>query len=378
MIRRFPAEWEPQDGVMMTWPHDGGDWAPYLQTVEPVFVRIAAEIAKRERLLLVCRDEAHRRYVEKLLNGAGADLVRVRFHCIPSNDTWARDHGPITVIEGDKPSLCDFGFNGWGGKFEAGLDNRITAALHGQGAFGGVPLERIDLILEGGGIETDGLGTLLITRRCLLSETRNPGMTQERMEALLARHLGARRFLWLDEGGLDGDDTDGHIDTLARFSDPNTILYQACDDTQDPNHPGLQAMADELRTLRDAGGKPYRLIPLPSPRPIRNAEGDQLPASYANFLIINGETCRSQLTPLTPVSGGEAYRSQLTPLTPFPGGAVLAAIYQDPADAVVLERLASAFPGREIVPIDCRPLILQYGSLHCVTMQLPRGVLGKT
>ncbi|MBU0500838.1 MAG: agmatine deiminase family protein [Gammaproteobacteria bacterium] len=343
MTRRLPAEWEPQDGVMMTWPHDGGDWAPCLQEVEPVFVRIAVEIAKRERLLAVCRDEPHRRHVQDLLDGAGVDPDRVSLPCIPSDDTWARDHGPITVIEDGQPQLRDFIFNGWGGKFEAGLDTQITSALHAQGVFGDWPLQDIKLVLEGGGIETDGQGTLLVTRRCLLSETRNPGMIQERMETLLTQYLGVKRFLWINEGGMEGDDTDGHIDTLVRFSDPGTLLYQACDDLSDPNFGGLRAMEAELQTLRDAVANPYRLIPLPSTRPIRNAEGDQLPASYANFLIVNG--------------------------------AVLAPIYREPADAIVLERLAAAFPAREIVPIDCRPLILQHGSLHCVTMQLPKGVL---
>lgn len=341
MSRRLPAEWEPQDGVMLTWPHDGGDWAPYLPEVEPVFVRIAEEIGKRQRLLIVCRDEAHRGHIRGLLSAI--DPSNLRLHCIPSNDTWARDHGPISVMRDGVPLLCDFGFNGWGGKFAAELDDRISATLHAQGAFGRAPREPVDLILEGGGIETDGQGTLLVTRRCLLSESRNPGMTQERMESRLTELFGTDRFFWLDHGSLDGDDTDGHIDTLARFSDPRTILYQACDDPEDPNHTSLKAMETELQGLRDGEGNPYRLIPLPSPRPIHNAAGDQLPAGYANFLVING--------------------------------AVLVPTYQDPADAVVLDQLTVAFPCRAIVPIDCRPLILQYGSLHCVTMQLPEGVL---
>ncbi|MET0105479.1 MAG: agmatine deiminase family protein [Sedimenticola sp.] len=341
--RRFPAEWEAQDGVMLTWPHGLGDWAPYLAEVEPVFVEIAREIARRERLLVVCSDQVHRAHIQALLQAECIAMERVQFALAPSNDTWARDHGPITVLQDGVPWLCDFTFDGWGGKYPAELDNRITPSLQRQGLFAEPGMDSIELVLEGGGIETDGEGTLLLTSRCLLSEARNPGITREAMEAALGRWLGIERFLWLEHGGLAGDDTDGHIDTLARFCDPGTIAYQACSDVNDSNHAALQRMEAELQGLKTAHGEPYRLVALPSPAPLLNAGGDQLPASYANFLIING--------------------------------AVLVPTYGDPADAVVLEKLADCFPGREMVGIDCRPLVLQYGSLHCVTMQLPRGAL---
>lgn len=340
---QFPAEWAPQDAVQLTWPNDRGDWAPYLAQVEPVFIAIAHAVAHRERLIISCYDQAHRDAVENRLRAAGVDLSRVRLYAIPSNDTWARDHGPITVYADGKPRLLDFQFNGWGGKYSATLDNQISRHLLNQGAFGSTPLITLELILEGGGIETDGTGTLLTTTSCLLAPTRNPQFDQAQLETRLSQLLGVDRFLWLHHGDLQGDDTDGHIDTLARFCSADTIAYQGCNDADDSHYPVLRAMAAELRAFRTRAGQPYRLIELPWPRAKRNAAGDRLPATYANFLIIND--------------------------------AVLLPIYNDPADARASAALQEAFPDREIVPIDCSALILQYGSLHCVTMQLPQGVL---
>jgi agmatine deiminase len=342
-MRRFPAEWAPQDGVQLTWPNDCGDWAPYLDQVEPVFVALAREIARRERVLIGCYDDAHCRTVSARLRAAGVHMERVSLFAAPSNDTWARDHGPITVYVDEHPRLLDFTFNGWGGKYDAGLDNRITERLAAAGAFGDCPVEPVDLVLEGGGIETDGAGTLLTTTSCLQAPTRNPQLNRAQLEARLGELLGVDRVLWLHHGHLEGDDTDGHIDTLARLCSRDVIAYQGCDDPRDSHYPALNAMAEELSTLRTRGGKPYRLIELPWPQPKRNAEGKRLPATYANFLIVNE--------------------------------AVLAPAYADPADARAMERLQEAFPDRAIVPIDCSALILQYGSLHCVTMQLPRGTL---
>lgn len=342
---RLPAEWEPQGAVLLTWPHDASDWGPLLPEVEPVFVRIAREIALRQPLLVVCRDARHRALVLARLEQAGVDPLRLVTALHPSNDSWARDHGPIGVLTQRGPLLLDFRFDGWGGKYLADLDNALNAGLHGQGAFGAAPIKAIDLVLEGGAIETDGQGTLLAVRRCLLDPRRNPGISRASMEASLRRHLGIERFLWLEHGGLAGDDTDGHIDTLVRFSDPRTLVYQAADDPDDVNYSVLRAMAAELAALRDPQGRPYRLRALPAPRSIRDASGDPLPASYANFLIINR--------------------------------ALLAPTYGDQADGRALEVLASCFPGREVIGIDCRPLIQQFGSLHCVTMQLPWGVVNQ-
>ncbi|MBZ0071253.1 MAG: agmatine deiminase family protein [Gammaproteobacteria bacterium] len=342
----FPPEWAPQDAVQLTWPNDRGDWAPHLERVEPVFLAIAREVARRQRLLISCYDSGHLRAVTDRLRTAGVDLDRVRLFVVPSNDTWARDHGPITVYGDAGPRLLDFVFNGWGGKYDATLDNQITARLSAAGAFGDCPRVEVELVLEGGGIETDGEGTLLTTASCLLAPTRNPQLNQAQLEARLHELLGVDRFLWLHHGALEGDDTDGHVDTVARFCTPDTIAYQGCSDPQDPHYPSLQAMAGELHGFRRRDGRPYRLIELPWPAAKRNAAGQRLPATYANFLIING--------------------------------AVLLPVYDDPADAAAIAALAPVFPDREIVPIDCSALILQYGSLHCVTMQLPQGVLGAT
>jgi len=238
--------------------------------------------------------------------------------------------------------LLDFRFNGWGGKFPCELDDRITARLHESGAFGSTPREPFDLILEGGSIETDGLGTLLTTAECLLHPNRN-GLDRASLERRLTETLGFTRYLWLRHGHLAGDDTDSHIDTLARFCDSRTIAYQGCADPADPHHEPLRAMAAELRAFRTPGGQPYRLIELPLPAARRDEKGDRRPAGYANFLILNG--------------------------------AVLVPTYGDPLDAIALERLGPCFPDREVIGIPCATLIRQGGSLHCATMQLPAGSL---
>ncbi|MEW6353971.1 MAG: agmatine deiminase family protein [Pseudomonadota bacterium] len=336
---RLPAEWEPQAALLLTWPHEHGDWKPWLAEVEPVFVAIARHTATREKLIITCYDATHERHVRQLLEQARVAAAQVAFYIAPSNDSWVRDHGPITVYRNGVPTLLDFTFNGWGGKFDAELDDQITRRLHALGAFGGAPLESVDLVLEGGSIESDGAGTLLTTARCLLSPRRNPHYNRAQLENQFQQLLGIKRVLWLEHGYLAGDDTDSHIDTLARFCDADTITYVACDDPHDEHYAALQAMERELKSFRTASGQPYRLIPLPWPQPKRNAAGQRLPASYANFLIINH--------------------------------AVLTPTYNDPADAAALQRLQRAFPHHEVIGVPCSALILQYGSLHCVTMQVP-------
>ena len=341
--RYLPPEWASQSGVMLTWPHGHGDWAARLATVEPVFVAIAREVARRERVLIGAYDVDHSHRIQKLLRDAGVDLSRVVLRIAISNDTWARDHGPITLLCRNDATLLDFGFNGWGGKYPHALDKVITRRLYEAGAFGATPLETVDWVLEGGSIEVDGDGTLLTTARCLLAPTRNPGFTRDRLEQNLKELLGLNRILWLNRGYLAGDDTDSHIDTLARFCNAHTIAYVACDDPADEHYLELKSMEQELQKFRTADGTPYRLAPLPWPRAKYNEDGKRLPATYANFLVVNG--------------------------------AVLVPTYDDPADAAALARLKDCFPDREIVAVDCLPLIYQFGSLHCVTMQLPAGVL---
>lgn len=332
----LPPEWYPQQAVMLTWPHSDSDWASKLDFVEPVFIEIARHIAVREALIIACFDQTHLQHVQRSLSFI--DSSRVHFYVVPSDDTWARDHGPISVFDGKHKILLDFIFNGWGNKFSAHRDNQVSQMLHQQGAFGEVDFSSIDFVLEGGSIESDGQGTLLTTKRCLLAETRNPGLNQIEIEAKLASLFGISRFLWLENGFLAGDDTDSHIDTLARFTDSNTICYASCDDRQDEHYQTLQKMYEELKNFKDYQGNPYRLVPLPWPSAKYNAAGQRLPATYANFLIING--------------------------------AVLVPIYRDPQDKEALKQIQRCFPNREIMGIDCLPLIEQGGSLHCVTMQL--------
>jgi agmatine/peptidylarginine deiminase len=339
-VQRLPAEWEPQAGVLLTWPHDGTDWAGQLGVIEALYARLTALIAEREGVLVVCRDADHRTEVEARLAAASVPAERIVLALAPSNDTWARDHGPITVVDdAGRPTLVDFRFDGWGGKFPAGLDDRITARLHADGRFGDAALQRSPLVLEGGAIDGDGQGTLLAVRRTVIDPARNPGWSRAGVEQELQYLLGTRRVLWLEHGALGGDDTDGHIDTLVRFCSADALCYVAPPPPEHPDHMELAAMERELGALRRPDGSPYRLTPLPLPRPIADPEGRPLPATYANFLIINGR--------------------------------LLVPVYGDPADTIAVERLGALFPDREVRPVDCRPLIRQGGSLHCVTMQLP-------
>ncbi|MDF7806948.1 agmatine deiminase family protein [Pontiellaceae bacterium B12219] len=313
--KRLPAEWEPQDAVLLTWPHAQTDWADCLEAAQQTFAEIEAAIRRFQSVILVRPD--------------AFDL--------PSNDTWSRDFGPLTIEENGRPVLLDFTFNGWGGKFPANLDNALTGKLQNLGAFGTTPLRSIDLVLEGGSIESDGEGTLLTTSTCLLNPNRNPELNKAQIEHRLKDEFGAHTILWLDHGHMEGDDTDAHIDTLARLCPDRTIIYVACDDPADPHYPDLKAMEAELQALEN-----YRLLPLPWPSPKYDENGERLPATYANYLVING--------------------------------AVLVPTYNDPADFQALEVVGNAFPDREIIGIDCSPLIRQHGSLHCVTMQIPHGV----
>ncbi|NEX19610.1 agmatine deiminase family protein [Thiorhodococcus mannitoliphagus] len=343
-MHRLPAEWEPQSGVMLTWPHAETDWADQLDRVEALYADLAAMIMGYETLLIVCRDSAQAEQVRACVLAQRTEPARLRIAIAANNDTWARDHGPITVLGRDgAPTLLDFHFNGWGGKFAAELDTQITAQLHQSGLFGQIAREAIDLVLEGGAIETDGQGTLLAVKRTLVDPLRNPGLSRLEIEQKLAARLGIRHFLWLEHGAISGDDTDGHIDTLARFCDANTICHARCEDPSDADYAELKAMEEELQALRDIQGRPYRLVALPTPKPLLGADGERLPAGYANFLIING--------------------------------AVILPIYGDPADAQAKAILADLFADREILTLDCTPLVRQGGSLHCITMQLPQGTL---
>jgi agmatine/peptidylarginine deiminase len=305
--RRMLAEWEHQSMVQLTWPHEDTDWAPILPEITAVYEEMAREISKREPLLVVDK--------------------------IPHNDTWARDHGFISVESEESVLLLDFCFNGWGEKFEATLDNQINKHLYEQGLVKGVYEDHLDFVLEGGSIESDGKGSIFTTECCLMAPHRNQPLTKQEIEERLKEWLGAERIVWLQHGSLIGDDTDGHIDTLVRICPNDTLLYTG----GDKDHPDLTQMEEELKGLRTLEGKPYRLLKLPLPRPIFD-DGDRLPATYANYLVVNG--------------------------------AVLVPTYNQPdLDEEAMRVVGQAFPDREIVGIDCRAVIKQHGSLHCCTMQ---------
>lgn len=301
------AEWEPQSAVQLTWPHKDTDWAPILPEITAVYEEMKREIESRETVIVV--DD------------------------IPHNDTWARDHGFITVEENGQLILLDFKFNGWGEKFAAELDNDINRQLYEQQLVKGIYESHLDFVLEGGSIESDGKGTIFTTTCCLMAPHRNQPLTQQEIEQQLKEWLGAERIVWINHGSLIGDDTDGHIDTLVRIAPNDTLLYIGADD----EHPDLLLMEQELQQLRTIDGHPYRLLRLPMPRPIYD-DGERLPATYANYLVING--------------------------------AVLVPTYNQPdLDQEAISTTGKAFPDREIIGIDCRAVIRQHGSLHCCTMQ---------
>ena len=335
----LPAEWAPQSGIQLTWPHAGTDWAHMLTEVQACFAAIAREIAQWELLLIVTPEPEE---VKKQIS-ATVNMQNVRFMECETNDTWARDHGAITMLDSEGTSFLDFMFNGWGLKFASDKDNLITRQAVESGFLNGRYVNRLGFVLEGGSIESDGLGTLLTTSECLLSPNRNGQMSRDEIEDYLCSVFHLKQVLWLDHGYLAGDDTDSHVDTLARLCSPDTIAYVQCTDTQDEHYEALHQMEEQLKTFRTLNGNPYRLLALPMVDKIEE-EGERLPATYANFLIMND--------------------------------AVLYPTYrQSENDQRAKEVLQEAFPEYEIVGIDCRTLIKQHGSLHCVTMQYPAGVL---
>ncbi len=314
-----------------------------MSDIDEVFLTTTKEIALRQKVFITCLNEAHEFHIQKLLKKAGVDLSQVMIHQMRANDIWVRDHGPITVFQDDKPILLDFTFTGWGYKYPAEHDNVLTANLHARGGFATTALQKIDLALEGGGIEVDGKGTLLTTESCLLSKKRNPDLSKADIEKTLKDAFGVERVLWLKHGALEGDDTDGHIDTIARFTDPYTICYVSCTDEKDSHYESFRQLEMELSALKNFEGNPYRLIPLPWPKArYADFDGRRLPVTYANFLIVNN--------------------------------AVLVPTYDDAKDEEALATISDCFPDREIVAIPSLPVVQWYGSIHCMTMQLPRGV----
>lgn len=339
-VVRLPAEWERQAAVLLTWPRPDGAWGNAFAEAEQAMVTLAATIARFQPVVITVPGETEATTLPDRIGTAGGDAAHIRCHIAPADDIWARDHGPITMLTADgQRRLLDFTFNGWGDKHAAAADNALTASLHDSNALGAAEYRALDIVLEGGAIDTDGAGTLLTTSQCLLHPGRNPGRDRTWYEAVFARELGIRRVLWLDHGWLAGDDTDGHVDMLARFVDGSTIAYTACDDPDDPHYRPLRDMEEQLANLTDSNGAPYSLVPLPWPAPVTSIDNDRLPATYANFLILNN--------------------------------AVLVPAYGIPQDEQARMLLADLFPSRDAISLDARVLIGQGGALHCAAMQIP-------
>ncbi len=330
-MRRLKAEWERQNVVLMALPNKNTDWVDVgLEESAGVFRKIAQAIGYSQLVYMLVDDakEAKKHF---------CSTHNIIFIEASFNDTWTRDYGPFSIEENGVKRLLDFKFNGWGGKFEASLDNEVNRFLKSKGFFGGAELESIDIELEGGAIESDGQGTLLTTKSCLLNKNRNGGLSQNDVEEILSSKLGAKRVFWVENSYLEGDDTDGHIDMLARFVSPDTIAYIKCEDSSDSHYKSLLELERELKSFKQPNGSPYNLVPLPFTEP-KYKDSERLPASYANFLITNK--------------------------------ALVFPTYQSPKDKEAQEIFKKLFPTREVIPVPCLKLIEQGGSLHCSTMQI--------
>lgn len=336
---RLPAEWELQDAIQIAFPSRTSDWLVYWDEVVPCYIHIIETIATYQPLIIVCDDVTDLNHYLKSIDRKNIYIIETEI-----NDTWARDHAAITVQQEDSFLIYNFVFNGWGLKFAADKDNLITGELWDKGIYNAKELIHPGLVLEGGSIESDGRGTLLTTMHCLLSPNRNPHLTKLQIENKLKELFGLKNVLWLEHGHLLGDDTDAHIDTVARFCDEQTIAYVQCTDMDEVHYKDLKIMEEELQSFRTANGLPYQLIPLPMADAIFAPDDNRrLPATYANFLILND--------------------------------VVLLPTYQVEQDELAITQLQKAFPAKKVIGIDCKALLLQHGSLHCITMQYPKGAI---
>lgn len=342
-LTTFLPEWAPQDAVMLAWPHASTDWAPWLAEIDACYVGLVKAIARAATPLILCQDASHRQHIENLLGSV--EGFQPRWVEGPYNDTWCRDYGPLTVGMADGKQfhaghLLDFQFSGWGDKYEASDDNAVNQRLN-QANRWKLSLETVNIELEGGSVESDGEGTLMTTETCLLGGNRNETVSRVALEALIKEKFGVSRILWIKNGYLCGDDTDSHVDNLARFASADTIVYAACDRPDDEHFVPLEAMREELEGLRTLSGEAYRLLPLMIPEQQFDEDGKRLPASYVNFLIVNQHIIVPQ--------------------------------FDSPYDVKALDQLKIAFPGYTLLPIPGKALIKQYGGPHCATMQLPTG-----
>ena len=336
---RMPAEWEPHAATWLSWPHKEASWPGYFEPIPAIWVAMTRALVPHERVNILVNDATMRRAVGDQLRAAGVPLDRITVHEIRTDDAWARDHGPtfVTRSAGGRTELAavDWIYNAWGGKYPPwDNDNAVPQQIATQ-----IGIRRFEpgIVLEGGSIDVNGRGTLLTTEACLLNPNRNPELAREQIEQYLRDYLGVRHILWLGDG-IVGDDTDGHIDDLARFVDPLTVVTVLETDPHDENYDRLQANYARLRTMTDQDGRPLRIVTLPMPAPVY-CEDQRLPASYANFYIANG--------------------------------VVLVPVFDDPNDAPALEILQGLFPSRRVVGIEAREMVWGLGACHCVTQQEP-------
>ncbi len=333
----MPGEWAPQDAILVSWPHKDTDWGYMLQEVQECYYQIAKAITEHENLIIVTPEpESVSEQLSTLPN-----QERIHIYKVETNDTWARDFGPITILDGGKPIPLDFKFNGWGLKFASCKDNLINRGLEAASLFSAPLQNHLNFVLEGGSIESDDNDTIMTTSNCLLSPNRNGEFSKSQIEDYLKNVFGAKQILWVDHGDLEGDDTDSHIDTLARFVPNDTIIYTECLNKEDSHYDEITKMGNQIKEFKNIDGKPYNFVTVPLPDPIFDEDGYRLPATYANFLITNTS--------------------------------VLVPIYNQPEnDNLALSAIKNAMPDYNVVGIDCNALIKQHGSLHCVTMQLPK------
>lgn len=336
---RFPAEWESDGMILIAWPHESTDWAYMLPDVWKCYCDMVSAISPYQKVAIVAPnvDAAKSRL-------SAFDPTRVFFIELPTNDTWTRDYGPLTILDSTSNPVClDYCFNGWGMKFAACFDNLVSCKLKKIGLLTAPLFNRRDFVLEGGGIESDGRGSIMTTSLCQLSPNRNSTLSREEISSRLLLDFGAQQILWVDHGYLVGDDTDSHIDTLARFAPGDAIVYVGCQNPSDEHYPELQAMKEDLQSFRTLSGVPFNLIELPLPDPIFDEDGQRLPATYANFLAL-------------------------------PQAIIMPTYRQSRNDELTRQILTVAYE-RPVICVDCTALIRQHGSLHCATMQIPQNAI---
>ncbi len=333
---RMPAEWHPHAATWLTWPKDPVTWPDRVPEVQEVYLQFLDALTPHERVCLLVDDEGVAEDVRARCRGRAVDAGNLEFVVVETVDSWIRDYGPNFLLgPGDRLAFNHWGFNAWGGKYEALMrDASVPARLDVL-----TDVERFEpgIVLEGGSIDVNGAGTVITTEQCLLNPNRNPGLAREQLEAYLRDYLGVQQVLWLGDG-IEGDDTDGHVDDITRFATTDTIVTAVEADPADPNHGPLLDNVARLRAARRPDGSPWRIVELPMPGYVM-ADGDRLPASYANFYIANQ--------------------------------VVLAPMYRHANDAVATAILQELFPAHRVVPIQCEALVWGMGSIHCVTQQQP-------